>query len=93
VAPGQTCTLHDASASDVIAMQGHGRIGKVDVDCPSIIRFGQMTQDEIFITAEAAATGVVVENPSQTDPLVTLRYFGPDVHNDMPEVGNHARKK
>ena len=90
VAPGRTCTLHDASASGVIVTQGHGRIGKMEVDCPSVIRFGQMTQDEIFITAEAAAAGVVVENLSQTDPLVTLRYFGPDVHTDMPEVGDHA---
>lgn len=93
VAPGRTCILQDASASGFIVTQGHGHIGKVDVDCPSVIRFGQMTQDEIFITAEAAVAGVVVENLSQTDPLVTLRYFGPDVHADMPEVGDHARRK
>jgi hypothetical protein len=91
VAPGGRCTLHDCGASGLIVTQGHGRAGKVDIDCPSMIRFGQMTQDEIFITAEAASAGVTIENHSKTDPLVTLRYFGPDIYHDMPEVGDHAR--
>lgn len=91
VAPGASCTVRDNAASGLIVTQGHGRIGKVDIDCPSLIRFGQMTQDEVFITAQAASEGIVVTNLSQTDPLVTLRYFGPDVHTDMPEVGDHQR--
>ena len=77
----------------MIVTQGHGRIGKLDVDCPSIIRFGQLTQDEVFISHEAAIAGVTFENHSETDPLVTLRYFGPEVHKDMPNVGDHARIK
>jgi len=91
VMPGARCTIHDAGASGVIVTQGHGRIGKIEVDCPSIIRFGQLTQDEVFISHEAAIAGVTFENHSQTDPLVTLRYFGPDVHKNMPKVGDHAR--
>ncbi len=87
--PGARCTLRDKGASGLIVTQGHGKLGKLAIDCPSLIRFGQMTQDEVFISAEAAAAGVVLENHSQTDPLVTLRYFGPDVHTDMPEVGDH----
>lgn len=90
VQPGQSCLLRDGGASGLIVTQGHGRVGKVEVDCPAVIRFGQMTQDELFITAEAAAGGVLVVNNSQTDPLVVLRYFGPDVHTEMPEVGAHA---
>jgi hypothetical protein len=89
--PGAKCTLQDSGASGLIVTQGHGRIGKLDIDCPALIRFGQMTQDEVFISAEAAAQGVVIENHSATDPLVTLRYFGPDVHSDMPQVGDHKR--
>jgi hypothetical protein len=89
VLPGHRCTLHDPGASGVVITQGNGRVGKLAVDCPSLIRFGQMTQDELFVSAEAAAQGIVVENHSQTDPLVMLRYFGPDVHRHMPEVGAH----
>jgi hypothetical protein len=91
VMPGVRCTIRDAGASGVIVTQGHGRIGKLEVDCPSIIRFGQLTQDEVFISHDAATAGVTFENHSQTDPLVTLRYFGPDVHTKMPNVGDHAR--
>ena len=37
-----------------------------------------MTQDELFVTAEAAKAACGrLENPSQTDPLVLLKHFGP----------------
>ena len=42
-----------------------------------MIRFGEMTQDELFVTSEAARQGVVIENLSDTDPLVILKHFGP----------------
>jgi hypothetical protein len=52
-----------------------------------MIHFGQETADEVFITHEAAAAGVEVEN-SGSEPLVALRYFGTDVHKDLPKVGD-----
>jgi hypothetical protein len=91
VMPGARCTIRDAGAYGLIVTQGHGRIGGLEIDCPSMIRFGQMTQDEVFVSWEAATAGVTFENHSVTDPLVTLRYFGPGVHSDMPEVGDHLR--
>ena len=42
-----------------------------------MIRFGQMTEDELFVTAAAATDGVRIENRSETDPLVMLKHFGP----------------
>ena len=42
-----------------------------------MIRFGEMTEDELFVTADAAQAGVRIENPSDTDPLVMLKHFGP----------------
>ncbi|HUA97180.1 MAG TPA: hypothetical protein VMA34_02510 [Terracidiphilus sp.] len=91
VVPGARCTIRDAGAYGLIVTQGQGRIGGLEVDCPSMIRFGEMTQDELFVGWEAATTGVTFENHSKTDRLVTLRYFGPDVHEAMPEVGDHVR--
>jgi hypothetical protein len=91
VMPGARCTIYDAGAYGLIVTQGHGRIGNLEIDCPSMIRFGQMTQDEVFVSWEAATAGVTFENHSATDPLVTLRYFGPGVHRQMPEVGDHLR--
>jgi hypothetical protein len=46
-----------------------------------------LTEDEFFCTAEGAKNGVTYENTSKTEPLVILRYFGPDVNPDAPEVG------
>jgi hypothetical protein len=42
-----------------------------------MIRFGAMTEDELFVTSEAAKAGVVIENTSSSDPLVLLKHFGP----------------
>jgi hypothetical protein len=91
VMPGARCVIRDAGAYGLVVTQGHGRIGTMEIDCPSVIRFGQMTQDEVFVSWEAATAGVSFVNESATDPLVTLRYFGPNVHKDMPQVGDHAR--
>jgi len=51
--------------------------GAHEVATPAMIRFGQMTQDELFVTAAAAKEGVLVKNTSATDPLVILKHFGP----------------
>jgi len=86
VQPGVRVTIKDAGAYGLITTQGHGRIGKLTLDCPAMIRFGQLTEDEVFVSCEAAAGGVVFENLSQCDPLVVLRYFGPDVNPDAPDL-------
>ena len=51
-----------------------------------MIRFGEMTEDEVFVTAKAAAVGVEFENTG-TEPLVGLRYFGPDAQPGAPKNG------
>jgi hypothetical protein len=92
--PGAKCLIQDAGASGVIAVQGKGRIGPHEIETPVMIRFGQMTQDEVFITHEAATQGVSVVNTG-TEPFVTLRYFGPDAWPDKqyPNVGDHKKAK
>jgi hypothetical protein len=92
IAPGAKMTLKDGGASGLITMQGRGRIGKLALECPAMIRFGEMTEDEVFITAKAAQEGVVIENLAKECPLVMLRYFGPDVHGKLPAVGDHKKK-
>ena len=44
---------------------------------PAMIRFGEMTEDELFVTADAAAGGVRIQNLSDAEPLVILKHFGP----------------
>jgi hypothetical protein len=57
---------------------------------PVMIHFGEEPWDEFFITAEAAAAGVTIENTGG-EPLVSLRYFGPEVHAKTPKVGDHRK--
>ena len=90
VEPGAKCTLKDPGASGWITIQGCGRIGPLEIQTPVMIRFGEETTDEVFITHEAATTGVEVENTG-SEPLVSLRYFGPSVHANMPEVGDYKK--
>lgn len=91
IQPGVKMTLKDNGASGVIVTQGRGRIGKLPLECPSLIRFGEMTEDEVFISAKAAREGVVVENLAKACPLVLLRYFGPNVNPKAPEVGDYRK--
>jgi hypothetical protein len=49
-----------------------------------MIGFFDLTEDEVFITESAAKAGVTYENTSGTEPLVLLRYFGPEVNPDAP---------
>jgi hypothetical protein len=78
VFPGRTVTIKDAAAYGLILTQGFGAIGKHDVETPALIRYGQMTSDELFVTFEAATNGVVVTNRSATEALVMLKHFGPE---------------
>ena len=87
IQPGAKCTLQDPGASSWITVQGRGRIGKLELQTPAMIRFGENTSDEVFISAVAAAGGVEIENTG-TGPLVGLRYFGPDTHDNLPTAGS-----
>jgi hypothetical protein len=88
--PGASCTLRDPGASGWITVQGCGRIGRLEIQTPAMIRFGADTEDEVFITHEAARRGVRVENTG-SEPLVGLRYFGPDVHENLPMIGDYRQ--
>ncbi len=87
IQPGAKCTLHDPGASSWITVQGRGRIGGLDLQTPAMIRFGENTTDEVFISHVAATAGVEIENTG-TEPLVGLRYFGPDTHTNLPKGGS-----
>jgi hypothetical protein len=55
-----------------------------------MIHFGQETEDEVFITHAAATAGFEVENTG-SEPLVSLRYFGPNSHKSLPSVGDYLK--
>jgi len=77
VLPKRSVTIADQAAYGLIVVQGHGTFGALSVSAPTMIRFGEMTEDELFVSHAAAQEGVRIENRSDTDPLVILKHFGP----------------
>ena len=77
VAPGASVTIKDNAAYGIIMMQGRGKMGVWNVETPSLIRYGQLTNDEFFISESAAREGVRIINESDADPIVMLKHFGP----------------
>ncbi len=90
VEPGVRCTIRDQGAYGLIVVQGKGRMNRLALDCPKMIGFHDMTEDEVFCTETAAKQGVVFENTSLSEPLVALRYFGPEVNPDAPDIGGDS---
>jgi hypothetical protein len=77
VFPGATVTIKDAAAYGLIMMQGRGKMGVWAVETPALIRYGQLTNDEFFVSEQAAMAGVTITNASAADPIVMLKHFGP----------------
>jgi hypothetical protein len=87
VEAGVKCTIRDNGAYGLTVVQGRGRMNNLDLDCPKVIRFVELTNDEVFCSESAARAGVVFENTSEVEDLVVLRYFGPDANPDAPTLG------
>jgi hypothetical protein len=90
IKPGVEVTIKDKGAYGLIAVQGSGTLGKHNLQTPAMIRYGELTEDEYFVGHEAARAGVTFKNTG-SEPLVTLRYFGPDTNPDAPSVGDHKK--
>jgi hypothetical protein len=86
IEPGTRCVIRDNGAFGMITVQGEGTMNRLRISSPSQIRYGELTNDEIFCTHEAANEGVAYENTSDKEPLVMLRYFGPDMNPQAPEI-------
>lgn len=85
ILPGRSVTIRDEGAYGLITMQGRGRMNQWTLETPALIRFGQLTRDEYFVSEEAARTGIKLTNDSDCDPLVMLKHFGPG-NPDLAEV-------
>ena len=90
VQPGSSCAIADSGAYGLIVVQGRGTINGLDVESPTLIRFGELTHDEAFVSEQAAKASVEYENTSAREPLVVLRYFGPDANPDAPQIGERS---
>jgi hypothetical protein len=75
VKPGQTVTIYDETAYGCILVQGWGKLEDTDCAAATMLRFGQLSQDEFFISGDRAAKGLTVTNRSSCEPIVMLKHF------------------
>jgi hypothetical protein len=76
--PGRTVTMKDNAAYGCLVVQGRGEFEQFICESPTLIRYGQVTADEFYVSNKKAAEGVCIKNVSPVEPLVILKHFGPD---------------
>ncbi|MCQ2796336.1 MAG: hypothetical protein MJ213_03415 [Bacilli bacterium] len=88
VYPNQKVIIKDNAAYGMILIQGHGSMGKWEIETPTLIRYGELTNDEFFVSEEAAKKGVTIVNKSSNEPLVMLKHFA-----ENPDLIKFFKKK
>lgn len=79
--PDSSAVIKDEAAYGLILIQGHGSINGQIMETPSMIRYGQLTRDEFFVSHHAAKQGVTLVNNALSEPLVLLKHFA-----ENPEI-------
>ncbi|MCL1795634.1 MAG: hypothetical protein FWG37_01955 [Clostridia bacterium] len=90
VQPGQSVKIKEPVAFGALCVQGNGKIGNMDIASPTLIRYGELTDDEFFVTPDTAKAGVIISNLSRTEPLVILYHFSHHPNREAVESGDRA---
>lgn len=75
VLPGKEYVLTDQACYCALVVQGHGVFGAFECEAPELVRYGDITGDEFFVSETAAKNGVKIKNTSTYQPLVILQNF------------------
>ena len=78
IAPGEHAVVKEEVAYGCVVIQGHGAIGPHHAEAPGLLRYGQQSADEFFVSETVARNGVLFRNDSPYEPLVLLEHFGPN---------------
>ena len=87
VMPGKSALIKDEAAYGMILIEGRGKMDGWDIETPTLIRYGELTSDEFFVTEDAAKHGVLITNTSKTEPIVILKHF-----SENPELDRFMEK-
>lgn len=82
VAPGAAVVLKDQACYSALLVQGYGRFGEFNCETPGLLRFGQLSGDEFFVSEKSAREGITITNNSRYEDMVILQNFA----NNNPEV-------
>lgn len=75
VLPGREYVLTDQACYCALIVQGHGTFGTFECEAPELVRYGDITGDEYFVSEQVAKKGVKLKNTSTYQPLVILQNF------------------
>lgn len=75
IKPGREAIIKDDTAYGTIIVQGYGIFGKHKCSVSTMLRFGQLSEDEFFISRGTAEKGVKIVNESTYEPLVMLKHY------------------
>jgi hypothetical protein len=85
VLPGREVTIKDSAAYGIISLQGHGKFGAFELETPTLIRYGELTKDEYFVSESAAKEGITITNTSDEN-IVLLKHFA--YNPDIKDISN-----
>ena len=84
LAPGARITSVERGVYNLLAWSGIGTIGG------HAVTGGRSGEDELLLVHEAATRPHEIVNTGQ-DELLLVKFFGPDINPDSPELGVHSR--
>lgn len=84
VKPGKSTMIYDNTAYGCILTQGWGKFGGHNCAAAGMLRYGQFSQDEFFVSYSRAVSGVKIENLSSCESLVLLRHFPNEENKHRP---------
>ena len=87
VNPGESFISVDQAAYGCIFVQGHGAFGVFEAEAAGMLRYGQLSADEYFVSETAAKKGVLIKNTSKYEPIVILKHFGPNNKDNAANAG------
>src|SRR5207237_952914 len=82
VLPKRTVTMADAAAYGLIVVQGHGTFGMLGISAPTMIRFGALTEDELYVS-EAGARLLAAWQVTRREGSMASQHTYPKLHNAM----------
>ena len=88
VLPGRSVVVKEMAAFGCIIVQGFGMFGEYEAETACMLRFGQLSGDEYFVSEKAATEGVRITNRSRREPFVFLQHFGPNNPETPKEVAS-----
>ncbi len=83
VKPEQTYLSKDKGVYNILVWEGEGTFG------PLSIKGRSHDRDEILVSHKAAVQGFKVVNTG-TEPLVIIKFFGPDINGDAPTLKKYV---